>query len=124
MPKVKSGAVSFVGVFFLVAALFNLMVGLVAVFVDGNVSEAALPVVHSLTAWGIVLCVIAGLEAYAGVGILNRRAGTQVLGIAIAALGAFFHLAFKEGDGGWGFTLLVIDLIIIYVLTTHGNEFK
>jgi hypothetical protein len=124
MAKKQSGTVTFAGVLFFVAGLWNAMVGLVALVVEGNrsITEGDLPI-RDLTAWGVVLLVLGAIEALIGLGILARNAVARIMGIAIATIGALVHLAFHQGNPGWAFTLLAIDVLIIYVLTVHGDEF-
>ena len=123
--KKQSGMVSFAGVLFFLAGLGNAMVGLVALVVDGNrnISEGDL-VIRDLTAWGIVLLVLGAIEVLVGIGILTRNALARIIGIGLATIGAVLHLAFHQGNPGWAFSLLAIDVLIIYVLTKHGDEFN
>jgi len=124
MAKKQSGTVSFAGVLFFLAGLWNAMVGLVALVVEGNrsISEPDL-VIRDVTAWGIVLLVLGGIEVLIGIGILARAALARLVGIGLVTIGAVLHLAFHQGNPGWAFTLLAIDVLIIYVLTVHGDEF-
>ena len=38
-------------------------------------------------------------------------------------VGAVFHLAFHQGNPGWAFTLLVVDILIVFILTVYSDEF-
>jgi hypothetical protein len=114
--------VSFAGVLFLVAAGLNLIVGLTSLF-DEDFLAGDVPLAD-LEVWGVILLVVAALQFAAGLGILARTAGARLLGIGLAALGAIAHFSYHDAASGWSFTLLVVDLLIVYTLVVHADEFE
>lgn len=121
----RSGVVTFIGVLFLIAALFTIIDGLVALerhgFYIGNENDL---VIRDYTAWGIVLLALGGLQLFVGWGILSRVASAQVVGIILAGISAIFHLAFFVAYPAWSVAILVLDAVIIYGLTVHSDEFS
>ncbi len=120
----RAGVVTFAGVLFLIAAAFNIVDGLVALdnksfFVTG---EGHL-VIEDYTAWGIVLLIIGGVQLFVGWGILARVTAAQVLGVILAGLNAIVQLAFFIHYPAWSVIILILDAVIIYALTVHGDEF-
>jgi hypothetical protein len=123
--KRRAGVVTFAGVLFLIAALFNIIDGLVALDRSSyyTVGENHL-VIKDFTAWGIVLLVLGGVQLFVGWGILARAVAAQVLGIILAGVSALFHLAFFIAYPAWSAIILIVDAVIIYALTVHGEEFS
>lgn len=117
-----SGLVSFVAILFMVAAGFNLIVGATSLFNEDYLTGADLPV-SNLEVWGVILLLVAAVQGATGLGIMARSAGARTLGIAIAVLAALAHFVYHGASTGWASTLLVVDLVIIYVLAVHGDEF-
>ena len=117
-----SGLVSFAGILFLVAAGFNLIVGLTSLF-DEDFLVGDVPIA-SLEVWGAILLAVAALQFAAGLGILGRMAGARLLGIGLAAIAAISHFSYHHASSGWALTLLVVDLLIVYTLAVHASEFE
>ena len=121
----RAGVVTFAGALFLVMAFFNAIDGVIA-FADPNhfyLGENGLLVIHSYDAYGFVLLVIAGVEVLVGWGILVRQRAAQVFGIGIAVISALIHLIYFKHYPAWSTIALALDLIVIYALTVHGDEF-
>jgi hypothetical protein len=116
--------VTFAGVLFLVAAAFNIIDGLVALAEPRHfyVSESGLTI-DNYDALGIVLLVIAGIQLLVGYGILQRMRAAQIVGILLAIIAAIVQLAYFKHYPAWAVIGLVLDAVIIYALTVHGDEF-
>jgi len=116
--------VTFAGVLFLVAAGFNVVDGVVAITEPSHfyVPEGDV-VVSSYTALGIGVLVIAGFQLLIGFGILARVRAAQVIGLIVVIIGAVVQFGFFVHHPAWAAAMLVIDALIIYALTVHGDEF-
>jgi hypothetical protein len=121
MTRTRSGVVTFVGLLFLFAALFNGVVGILALASPDYHSGD--PPFGSLAALGIVLLVLGGLQLIAAIGIITRRAGARILGITLAIVGAAWSVLMERTSPSWALTMVVVDAIIVYVLAVHGHEF-
>ncbi len=125
MTKRRAGVVSFAGVLFLVAAAFNIVDGLVALarphyFVVGENGT----VIKDYTAFGVVLLIVAGVQVLVGWGILARARSAQIIGVALAIINAVIELAYFRHYPAWSVIILILDAVIIYALTVHGDEFS
>lgn len=123
-PARRAGVVTFAGVLFLVAAAFNAVDGLVALAEPRHffVGENGV-VISDYDAFGVVLLVIAGIQLLVGYGILQRIRSAQIVGVLLAILNAIVQLAYFKHYPAWAVIILVLDVVIIYALTAHGDEF-
>jgi len=124
----RTGWVTFVGILFLIGGGFNLIGGLVALGVslggtDPTVLGDLSGPVHNLEGLGWALTIVGALELIAGIGILQRRAGAQVLGLVLASLAILLHFAYYRVLDGWAFTSIFWSLLIILVLCIRNEEF-
>ena len=122
----RSGWVTLVGAMFLIAGGFNLVWGLVALGVSlGGTDHTVLGdlSVHNLEGLGAVGVIVGLIELYAGAGILQRRAGAQILGLVLAGLVVLLNFAYYRVLDGWAFTGLAWNLIIIFILALRSEEF-
>jgi len=124
VSKRGAGVVTFAGVLFLVAALFNAIDGIVALAEPRHlfVNENGL-VIDNYDTFGVVLLVIAGIEFLVGWGVLARVRAAQVFGIIIAIAAVIVHFAYFKHYPAWSVILIVLNAIIIYALTVHSDEF-
>jgi hypothetical protein len=116
--------VTFAGVLFLVAAFFNAVYGLAALVEPKHlfVTENGV-LISDYDALGIVLLIVAGVQFLVGWGIVARLRAAQVLGIIVAVISAIIQLAYFKAHPAWAVIILVLDAIVIYALTVHGDEF-
>jgi hypothetical protein len=116
--------VTFAGVLFLVAALFNVVDGLVALADPGHffVDEGRL-VIDNYDAFGIVLLIVAGFQLLVGLGLLALQRWAQVVGIIVAILGAIAAFGHFTHYPAWSVILLVLYAVILYALTVYNDEF-
>ena len=117
-----SGVVNFAGVLFLVAGVFNVIYGLVGIFNEGYLNDDTL--FADIQAWGWVLLGTGIVQFLVGLGILNRNPGGMIVGLLIAVFGAMLQLTFILAFPAWSIIIIALDLVIIYALTAHGDEFK
>jgi hypothetical protein len=124
MAARRAGVVTFAGVLFVVAGIFTALDGLVALtrpetlYVGANAL-----VVKDYDAWGVALLGLGGLQVITGFGILSGARAAQVIGIILAGIGFIVHLAYFKHYPAWSMTIMVLDLIVIYGLTVHGEAF-
>jgi lysylphosphatidylglycerol synthetase-like protein (DUF2156 family) len=120
----RSGVVTFTGVLFLVLGLFNAVDGVVALAEPRHfyVTENGV-LISNYDAFGVVLLVIAGIALLVGYGILARIRAAQVVGIIIVIVAAVVHMAYFKHYPAWSVIMLVLDAVMLYALTVHGDEF-
>jgi hypothetical protein len=120
----RAGVVTFAGVLFIVAGVFNVFDGIIALarpeqlFIGENVF-----VVKDYDAFGVALLVLGSIEVLVGLGVLSRSNVARVLGIALASLAFLVHLAYFRHYPAWAVVMMAVNIVIIYALTVHGEAF-
>jgi hypothetical protein len=123
-PARRAGVVTFAGVLFILAGLFTIFDGIVVIErPDQLYAGENVFIVKDYDAWGAGLIVGGAIQALVGLGILNRSSFAQWVGVAIAALGFIANLAYFRHYPAWAVVLMVLNVIVIYALTVHGDEF-
>jgi hypothetical protein len=127
-PVRRSGWVTLVGVLFIIGGFFNAVIGIVSLGVSlGGTDETVLGdlsgPIHNMEGLGIAVLIVGALQLIAGIGIINRRGGGQVLGLVLAGLAIVIHFAYYRVEDGWAFTLIAWNLIVICILALRSEEF-
>ena len=118
-----SGWVLFAAIFTLVAAVTNLIYGLVLLFNDEWVvlTRQGL-LLFDFTTAGVIFLIIAALQFFVGMGILAGELWARILGIIGASLSIISQMAFMSIYPAWSWLIIIIDGLIIYGLAAHGDE--
>jgi hypothetical protein len=117
------GWVFFASLMMMLLGGFQAIEGLVAILKPDYylVSEKAL-VVTSYTAWGWVHLLMGIVIFFAGLAVLNGAVWARVLGVILAGLSFFANLAFVSAYPVWCVSMMIINVLVIYALTVHGDE--
>jgi hypothetical protein len=123
--------VTFAGVLAAIAGTYNLLSGIAAIADDARLSQypglADIDEVLygvDLSAWGWFWAIIGGLQLVTAGLIFARRSAGQVLGVAFASISAMFTVFIIWVYPMWSLAVIALDLLIIYALTAHGEEFE
>lgn len=120
-----SGWVTFTGLLAGIVAIYNILSGIAAIAEDDSLKDTASEVLYGvdLSAWGwfwlllgIVQLVTAGL-------ILARNPIGQMLGLVWAFIGASLSVFVIFTYPLWALAVLGINVLVIWVLTSHTEEF-
>ena len=76
-----------------------------------------------LTLWGIFYLVLGALQLAAAWLIAQSRRSGQVLGIVLAVLSAVNAMFTFAAYPLWSATILIVDLLLIYGLSVHGDDY-
>lgn len=118
-----SGWVVFSAAMILFASLANLVYGITLLVNDEwivlDVDEILW---FDLTTAGIASLVFSAFLLFVAMGVLNGDLWARLLGIVFAMLNALTQMAFISVYAEWSWLLLIVDLLIIYGLTVHGDE--
>src|SRR5690242_19473057 len=117
----RSGLVGLAGVLLGFAGIFGIVQGIVALTKADYLDSGARFGVGSLDAWGWIMLVVGGLQAFGSFAVLYPSRATRWGGVALAAVGGLAQLFFMRAYPFWSVSLLAIDLIVIYALTVHGG---
>jgi hypothetical protein len=118
----ESGWPVFAGVLFVLAGIFHVMWGFAAIANDDNfVSDELL--FGDLTLWGIVYLIVGGLQLLAAWLIGTSQRSGQILGILLACVSAVNAMFSFGAYPLWSATILIVDLLVIYGLSVHGDDY-
>ena len=123
-PSAWEGWVLFGAMLMVLLGAFQAITGLVALFDDGYylVSANRLVVHADYTAWGWVHVVVGLVALVAGFGLFSGALWARVLGIGVAGISAIVNFAFIAAFPFWALTMIVLDVLIIYAIATHGAD--
>ncbi|MBJ7457072.1 MAG: hypothetical protein JHC74_13530 [Thermoleophilia bacterium] len=119
----RGGWVTFAGVALVVAGVLNVLQGLVALNQESLYAGADL-IFGDRTAIGTTWLVIGAVEILTGAMVLRGRVFGQFLGVMVAGLNGFWHFLFIGADPARSIAVMVVDGLIIYALTVHGDTFE
>jgi len=108
------------GVLLVIAGGFSIFQGAAAI-ADGDFYAAGSDYLYhfNMTVWGWVHVVIGVLCVIVAVGVLRGSSWGQVAGMLIAGLSALANFAFLPHYPLWAITVIAVDLLIIYALSTQ-----
>jgi len=118
-----SGWVVFSGSLLAIAAVANLIYGIVLLVNDEWVALTPQAVVtFDLTTVGVAYLLFAALQFFVSMGIFHGDLWARVLGIIGAALNLLAQFAFMSVYPAWSWVVIIINGLIIYGLSVHGDE--
>ena len=123
LPVKRSGMLTFAGVVLVIAGAINLLDGVVALAKDEYFRADEL-LFGDLSAWGFWWLFVGLLMLWAGFQVVQRKEAGLGLGIGIAGLNLFTQLMFINVHPGWAVSLMVLDLVVIWALCAHADEFE
>jgi hypothetical protein len=118
----------FAGIMVILVGVFNVIDGLRAItnasqiqshFPNGNVQ---LPLTNNLKAWGWLVLIIGAVMILAGFLIFSGNMFGRIVGVTIAALNAIVQLSYLDHNTFWSFTMILVDILVIYALVAHGGR--
>jgi len=98
--------------------------GLAGIFKHGfyQVSQNHL-LVFNFKAWGWINLVIGIVVFFAGLELIRSAAmWARVVAVVLAGLSLVANITFIQAYPLWSIIMGIIDVLIIYALTVHGNE--
>lgn len=120
------GSVLFAGIMMLLVGIYQVIIGLVAIFDDGYflVPRSGLIINTSYSAWGTVHLLLGVLLVATGLGAMRGQLWARVAGITLAVISAVVNLGFLAANPVWVVIVIAIDVIIIHALAVHGAMAK
>src|SRR6476620_10318822 len=123
--KMRSGWVTFAGVMIFIVGILNAFDGLVAItqtrYIERNIG-GELPITNNVKTWGWVALIIGVIMLLAGFGILSGANWARVIGILVASVNLLIQFAYLGHNPFWSFTMIVVDILVIYGLAGHRAE--
>lgn len=118
---VRSPMVTAAAVLLIVAGALGVLGGLLLLSGAGIAAGAAVGGLFAVIA--ILVLGVGALEIYAGIQVLGLHERGRMIGIVVAAVGAFFNLLSIGRAPVTSIVGILIDAFIIYALVTNADEF-
>ena len=118
-----SGWAVFAGVLFLLAGIFHLMWG-VAAFTSDDTFIADELLFGDLSLWGVFYLIVGALQLAAAWLISTARRSGQIMGLILAVLSAINAMFTFAAYPLWSAAILILDLLVIYGLAVHGDDYS
>jgi hypothetical protein len=122
-PSAWAGWVVFAGTMAIIAGIFNVIQGLVALFDDQYFVVAGGDLLLlDFTGWGWVHLLVGVVMLLVGFGIIRGSPWGLVAGVVIAGVNAIVQLGFLAAYPVWSILIIALDVVVIYALIVHGRE--
>lgn len=119
------GWVYFAGFMMVVMGIFQIIVGLTALLNDEFlVALQGRLLLLDFTQWGWAHLLFGIVVLMAGTSLFSGHTWARAVGVILAMLNFTLQFAFVSVYPVWSIIMMVIDVMIIYALTVHGDEVK
>jgi len=115
----------FAGIMILIVGVLNVFDGLVGLTQENYVKQftnGQLPVTNNIKTWSWFVLIIGVIMILAGFLIFSGNMFGRVVGILVASLNLLVQLAYLNHNTFWSFTMILIDILVIYGLAAHGGR--
>ena len=115
----------FAGIMILIVGTMNVFDGLVGITQVNYINRytgGQLPVTNNVKTWSWVVLIIGVVMILAGFLIFVGNMFGRIVGIIVASLNALVQLAYLNHNTFWSFTMIIIDVLVIYGLAAHGGR--
>jgi len=119
---VASGWVSFVTMMLLIVGTMHAIWGIGAISKSNYFHEDSL-LVSSLTFWGWLALGLGVLQLIAAFLVATRNETGAVIAVFLSFFGVIGSFLAIGAYPVWGVTMIVVNALVIWGVTTHGEEF-
>jgi hypothetical protein len=115
----------FAGIMILIVGVLNVFDGLVGLTQQNYIKQftnGQLPVTNNIKTWSWVVLIIGVIMILAGFLIFSGNMFGRIVGILVASLNLLVQLAYLNHNTFWSFTMILIDILVIYGLAAHGGR--
>lgn len=118
-----SGWVVFAAVLMVIAGIFGMINGLIALLKDEvYVVGPERLVVFDFTQWGWIHLILGAVVFCAGLAVTSGVLWARLVGVLLAAMHAISQIAWIEAYPFWALVTIGLDITIIFALLVHGEE--
>ena len=123
-PELRRGFgwLAFAGYVLIIAGVFSMIDGIVALANASFFTANAHFVFSDLRTWGWIILALGILETLAGFGVFTGSQLARWFGIAIASLSAIGQLMFAQAYPLWSLIIIGVDIMVIYGLAVYGGR--
>ena len=119
----------FAGTMILIGGTMNFIDGLVGITnanyfnnIAGN-ANIQLPATNDIKTWAWIVLIAGVIMWIAGLLIFTGNMFGRIVGVIAASLNAILQLAYLAHFPFWSFTMILIDLLVIWGLIVHGGRY-
>jgi hypothetical protein len=115
----------FAGTLILIGGMFNIFDGLVGISQTNYIQRytgGQLPITNNVKTWSWVVLIIGLVMVLAAFLIFVGNMFGRVVGVLVASVNALVQLAYLNHNTFWSFTMVLIDILVIYGLVAHGGR--
>lgn len=123
---VNTGWGRFAALMVLIAGLFSVLQGIVAVFAPDPyyvVANGSLFILD-ISGWGWWNMIIGVLAVLTAGGLFAGQTWARIIAVILAVLSAIGQLFLIPAQPWWSAILIAIDVLVIYAVTAHGGQVK
>lgn len=118
----RSGWPTFVAIYLMIEGVLNIIWGIAALdnksyFVSGGLLWS------SLNTWGWVAIILGAVQVLGSLLVMSRNAAGAVIAGFLAFCGLMLNFLSIGAYPVWSVILLVVDALILWAVTVHGDEF-
>jgi hypothetical protein len=119
------GFVLFAGTIMIIVGVFEVIIGMTALFFNGYFEATKDPLVTSdYDAWGWTHTVLGAVAILAGLGLYRGKLWARILGILFALTCAVVNLGFLSVAPFMSVTVIVLCIVCVFAITVHGAELE
>lgn len=117
------GWIYFAGIMMIVAGIFAMISGFTALlnntyYLVRNDNLVA----FDFTTWGWIHLILGLVVLMAGMSVMSGHLWGRIVAVFLAMLGIIVHFAFMAAFPLWSIVGIILNVLVIYALTVHGNE--
>ncbi len=116
------GWLAFAGYVLIIAGVFSMIDGIVALANASFFTANAHYVFSDLRTWGWITLIVGIVETLAGFGVFTGSQVARWFGIVIAGLSAIGQLMFAQAYPLWSLIIIAVDMLVIYGLAVYGGR--
>jgi hypothetical protein len=117
----------FAGIMIIIGGTFNIIDGLVGItnvnYVKTQLGTGGqLPLTNNIKTWSWVVLIVGAIMVLAGFLIFVGNMFGRVIGVLAASVNAIVQLGYLQHYPFWSFTMILVDILVIYGLVAHGGK--
>ncbi len=117
------GWIYFAGFMMLILGILQMIAGLTALLNDKfyAVGQENL-LAFDFTTWGWIHLTVGLVVTLAGMAVVSGHLWGRIIAVLLAIISIIANFVFLPAYPLWSFTVIIIDVFVIYALTVHGKE--
>lgn len=119
------GWIYFAGFMLIALGFFQAILGFTALLNDEYlVAMNGSLLLFDFTTWGWVHLILGIVMMVVGTGLFNGGTWSRVLAIVLVLINFLAQFAFVSVYPVWSIIIMVVDVLVLYALTVHGEEVR